>query len=48
MVDLSTDTIQQLFYQQIRNVTMRSLEDTMDLQFSDGYQRFNRPWRCEA
>lgn len=34
MVDTSHNTIKDLFYQQIRGITLRSVEDSFDLQFS--------------
>ena len=34
MVDLRTNTIKDLFYQQIKNLTLKSAEDSFDLQFS--------------
>ncbi len=33
-MDLSTNTIKDLFYQQIKNLTLKSIEDSFDLQFS--------------
>lgn len=33
--DLSVDTIQELFFQQIKKLTLQSLEDSFDLQYSD-------------
>lgn len=33
-MDLSTSTIRDLFYDQIKNLTLRSAEDSFDLQFS--------------
>ncbi len=33
-MDLSNKTIQNLFYNQIKTITLRSVEDSFDLQFS--------------
>jgi hypothetical protein len=38
MVDLSNDTIQQLFYKQIKNLTQRTT-DSFEIQFSDRWIR---------
>ncbi len=40
MVDLATTTIQQLFEQQVRNLTLRTIvpkEELLDFQFSRGW-----------
>ena len=34
MVDLTNNKIKDLFYQQVRDLTLRSIEDSFDLQFS--------------
>jgi hypothetical protein len=34
MVDLRTNTIKDIFYQQVKELTLRSIEDSFDLQFS--------------
>lgn len=33
-MDLSNATIKDLFYQQVKEMTLRSIEDSFDLQFS--------------
>ncbi len=33
-MDLSNNTIKELFYQQVKNLTLKSIEDSFDLQFS--------------
>jgi len=34
MVDLTANKIKDLFYQQVKEQTIRSIEDSFDLQFS--------------
>ncbi len=34
MMDISNETIKNLFYQQIKNLTLESVEDSFNLQFS--------------
>jgi len=34
MVDTNHNTIKDLFYQQIKNLTLKSVEDSFDIQFS--------------
>lgn len=33
-MDMSNSTIKELFYQQVKNLTLKSIEDSFDLQFS--------------
>ena len=33
-MDLSENTIKDLFYKQVKNLTLKSIEDSFDLQFS--------------
>ena len=34
MVDLTTNTIKDLFYRQVKEATLRNVEDSFDIQFS--------------
>ena len=34
IMDISNETIKNLFYRQIKNLTLKSIEDSFDLQFS--------------
>ncbi len=36
-MDLSNKTIEQIFYEQIRNLTAKTRIQSFDLQFSDGW-----------
>jgi len=37
--DTSLETIKRLFYDQIKNLTLKVKTDSFDLQFSDGWLR---------